>query len=115
MKFSDENPDGHEGGVSFSEAQNIEHHSNFDEATKKISAALLEDTCGLAENIKTEKEDPVTIVKMEASPKRIAPVETENITPTEVKSSPKEITPAVVEPSPMRITRLVKYQSTHIE
>ncbi len=36
----DENPEGHEGGVRFSQAFFDYHHSNYQQATQAISAAL---------------------------------------------------------------------------
>eukprot|EP00794_Sanderia_malayensis_P018772 gene18772-20663_t len=39
-KWFDENPDGHEGGIDICEGFLDDHHSNYQEATKAISAAL---------------------------------------------------------------------------
>ena len=38
--FLDENPDGHEGGIRMSQVPYLSHHSNFQAATRAISAAL---------------------------------------------------------------------------
>ena len=38
--FTDENPDGHEGGIRISQVPYISHHSNFQAATRAITAAL---------------------------------------------------------------------------
>ena len=83
LLFSDENPEGHEGGIRISQVPFISHHSNFQAATRAITAALT----GTDENVITHNGS-----QDENAPKVNNDIPNANpVQETENEDTPKEV------------------------